>query len=126
MVANFAESSLEVEAKKQGMDGKSVGMISVQDLLSWRVYVDGAANQRGSGVGLVLVSPKKITIEKSLRLDFSATNNEAKYEALLVGMAMVRKMGGKAIEIFSDIRLVVGQVKGELEAKEVRLQEYLS
>ena len=84
LVANFAESPLEVEVEKQGMDGKSVGMISVQDLLSWRVYVDGAANQRGSGVGLVLVSPKKITIEKSLRLDFSATNNEAEYEALLV------------------------------------------
>ena len=77
-------------------------------------------------MGLVLVSPKKITIEKSLRLDFSATNNEAKYEALLVGMAMVRKMGGKAIEIFSNLRLVVGRVKGELEAKDVRMQEYLS
>ena len=84
LVANFAESPLDVEAEKQGMDGKSVCMISIQDLLSWRVYVDGAANQRGSGVGLVLVSPKKITIEKSLRLDFSATNNEAEYEALLV------------------------------------------
>ena len=40
-------------------------------------------------MGLVLVSPKKITIEKSLRLGFSATNNEAEYEALLMGMAMV-------------------------------------
>ena len=40
-------------------------------------------------MGLVLVSLKKITIEKSLRLDFSATNNEAEYEALLVGMTMV-------------------------------------
>ena len=46
-------------------------------------------NQRGSGVGLVLISPEKITIEKSLRLDFLATNNEAEYEALLVGMTMV-------------------------------------
>ena len=35
-------------------------------------------------------------------------------------------MGGKAIKIFSDLRLVVGQVKGELEAKDVRMQEYLS
>ena len=68
-------------------------------------------------MGLVLVSPEKITIEKSLRLDFLATNNEAEYEALLVGMAMVQKMGGKAMEIFSDSRLVVGQVKGELEAR---------
>ena len=59
-------------------------------------------------MGIVLLSPKKITIEKSLRLDFSATNNKAEYEALLVRMAMVQKMGGKAIEIFLDSRLVVG------------------
>ena len=51
--------------------------------------MDGAANQRGSRVGLVLVSPENITIEKSLRLGFSATNNEAKYEALLMGIVMV-------------------------------------
>ena len=53
------------------------------------MYVDGTANQRGSEVGLVLISPEKIIIEKSLRLGFSATNNEAKYEALLQGMAVV-------------------------------------
>ena len=87
--------------------------------------MDERANQRGSGVGLVLVSPKKITIEKSLRLGFSATNNEAEYEALLMGMAMVQKMGGKTVEMFSDSRLVVGQVIGELEARDTRMQEYL-
>ena len=90
------------------------------------MYVDGAANQRGSGVGLVLVSPKKTIIEKSLRLGFSTINNEAEYEALLQGMAMVQKMGGKAIEMFSDSRLVVDQVKGELNAEDARIQEYLS
>ena len=66
------------------------------------MYVDGVANQRGSGVGLVLVSLEKITIEKSLRLGFSATNNEVKYEALLMGMVMVQRMGGKVVETFSD------------------------
>ena len=40
-------------------------------------------------MGLVLVSPEKIIIEKSLRLSFSAMNNEAEYEALLMGMIMV-------------------------------------
>ena len=59
-------------------------------------------------MGLVLIFPEKITIEKSLRLGFSTTNNEAEYEALLVGMTMVQKMGGKVVEIFSDLRLVVG------------------
>ena len=76
-------------------------------------------------MGLVLISPKKITIEKSLRLDFSATNNEAKYEALLEGMSMVQKLGGKAVNVFSDSRLIVGQVNGELEARDKRMQEYL-
>ena len=63
-------------------------------------------------MGLVLVYPKKITIEKSLKLGFSATNNEAEYEALLAGMVMVQKIGRKAIEIFLDSRLVIGQVGG--------------
>ena len=61
-----------------------------------------------------------------MRLGFSATNNEAEYEALLQGMAMVQKMGRMAMKVFSDSRLVVGQVKGELEARDVRMQEYLS
>ena len=39
---------------------------------------------------------------------------------------MVQKMGGKAVEIFSNSRLVVGQVKGELEARDARMHEYLS
>ena len=75
-------------------------------------------------MGPVLVSPKKITIEKSLRLRFLATNNDAEYEALLIGMTMVQRIGKKAVEIFSDSRLVVGQVKGELEARDERMQGY--
>ena len=110
----------------ENMDGKLVGMISQQGLSPWEVYVDGASNQKGSGVGLVLISPEKIIIEKSLRLDFSATNNEAKYEALLMGMAMVQRMSGKSVKVFLDSRLVVGQVKGEFEAKDERIQGYLS
>ena len=108
------------------MDGKSVGTISLQEPPVWKVYVDGVANQRGSGVGLVLVSPEKLTIEKSLRLGFLAANNEAEYEALLEGMSIVQKMGGKAIKVFSDSRLVVGQVEGDLEARDERMKGYLT
>ena len=87
--------------------------------------MDGASNQKGSGVGLVLISPEKVVLEKSLRLDFSATNNEAEYEALLEGMAVVQRMEGKFIKLFSDSRLVLGQVRGEFEAKDERMQGYL-
>ena len=71
------------------MDGKSVRLVSLQEPLSWRVYVDGAANHKGSRVGLVLISLERIIIEKSLRLGFSAINNEVEYETLLAGMTMV-------------------------------------
>ena len=53
------------------------------------MYVDDTANQRGLGVGPVMVSLKRIIIKKSLKLGFPAMNNEAKYKALLVGMAIV-------------------------------------
>ena len=69
----------------------------------------------------MMISPERITIEKSLRLGFSATNNEAEYETLLVGMTMIQKMGGKTMEVFSNSRLVVGQVQGELEARDLRM-----
>ena len=75
-------------------------------------------------MGLVLVSPERITIEKSLRLNFSTTNNEAEYDALLIGMIMVQKMGGKAVRVFSDSKLVVGQVRGDLEAREECMNTY--
>ena len=122
LVAEFVEPLLEEKAGAQGMDEKSVGAISLQGPTCWKVYVDGAANQKGFGVGLVLISLKGITIEKSLRLDFSAMNNEDEYEGLLEGMSMVQKLGGKAVNMFSDSRLIVGQVNGELEARDKRIQ----
>ena len=39
---------------------------------------------------------------------------------------MNRKLGGKCASIFSDSRLIVGQVNGELEAKDERMQVYLA
>ena len=108
LVAKFAESSTEENVEKQDMDRKLVGMVSSQEPSSWKVYVDGASNQRGSRMGLVLISLEKITIEKTLRLGFSITNNKTEYEALPTGISMVQKMGGKVVEIFLDSRLVVG------------------
>ena len=39
---------------------------------------------------------------------------------------MVQRMGGKSVRVFSDSRLVVSQVNGEFEAKDERMQGYLS
>ena len=62
LMAEFADPSFEENSERSSMDGKLVGMISSQGPLSLKVYVDGATNQRGSGVGLVVVSPEMIII----------------------------------------------------------------
>ena len=105
LVVEFAECLEEVEMGSEALVERLVSVASIQGLPPWELYVDGAANQRGSGMGLVLVSPEKITIKKSLRLNFSTTNNEAEYEALLKGMVMVQKMGGKAVRDRKSTRL---------------------
>ncbi|XP_030923551.1 uncharacterized protein LOC115950498 [Quercus lobata] len=127
LVAEFAEPILEGKeiSVLLGADERVISTVSPHGHAWWKAYIDGAANQRGSGLGLVLHSPEGITIEKSLRLGFSSTNNEAEYEVLLEGMRMIRKMGGKAVDIFSDSRLIVGQVNGDMEAKDERMKEYL-
>ena len=89
LVVEFTEPEIEELSSKGSMDEKLVGTISQYCLPTWEIHVDRASNQKGSGVGLVLMSPEKVVIEKSLRLDFPAMNNEAEYEAQLEGMTMV-------------------------------------
>ena len=46
-MAEFAKPSFEENGEKSSIDGKLVGMISLQEPLSWKVYIDGATNQKG-------------------------------------------------------------------------------
>ena len=70
--------------------------------------MDGTANQKGSRIGIVMISLDGITLEKSLRLGFSATNNEAEYEALLAGLIAMQKLGSRTIRAYCDLRLIIG------------------
>lgn len=58
-------------------------------------------------------------MEKSLRLGFRASNNEAKYEAFIFGIKAAQQLGAEEVEIFSDSNLVVSQVEGSFEARGV-------
>uniref|UniRef100_A0A2N9GZZ4 Uncharacterized protein n=1 Tax=Fagus sylvatica TaxID=28930 RepID=A0A2N9GZZ4_FAGSY len=58
--------------------------------------------------------------------DYSTTNNEAEYEALLTGLKMAKVLGATELDVLSDSQLVVGQVNGDYEAKEGRMQQYLN
>lgn len=64
-------------------------------------------------------------MEKSLRLGFHASNNEAEYEALIAGLRVVQKLDAKEVKVFSDSKLVVSQIKGSIEMKDSHMWQYL-
>jgi len=59
----------------------------------WVLSVDGSSNQLGSGVGVILEGPNDVLIEQSLRFAFKASNNQAKYEALIAGILLAKEWG---------------------------------
>ena len=63
LVAEFTEPPVEELNPAENMDRKLVGTISQHGLSPWEVYVDGASNQKGSGVGLILISSEKVIVE---------------------------------------------------------------
>jgi ribonuclease HI len=71
--------------------------------------VDGASNIRGSGARVVLEGPDGVLIEQSLRFAFKASNNQAEYEALIVGMRLAKEMEVADLRAKSDSQLVTSQ-----------------
>jgi ribonuclease HI len=49
-------------------------------------------------------------------LKFTTTNNEAEYEAIIAGMDMAREIGVRNLEVRSNSQVVIGHIKGEVEA----------
>ncbi|KAI3762779.1 hypothetical protein L1987_53220 [Smallanthus sonchifolius] len=76
---------------------------------TWSLFTDGALSEEGCGAGMRLLSPEGNEFTYAIRLEFKSTNNEAKYEALLAGLRIAKKMGAKHIEAWVDSLLVYGQ-----------------
>ncbi|GKV04619.1 hypothetical protein SLEP1_g16762 [Rubroshorea leprosula] len=76
----------------------------------WVLYVDGATNIEGSGVGAVLLSPDGFKFEHALRFKFQTTNNAAEYEALIYGLKLASELKVQSIKVFSDSQLVFDKI----------------
>ncbi|XP_064995355.1 uncharacterized protein LOC135631550 [Musa acuminata AAA Group] len=92
----------------------------------WVLHVDGSANSKGAGAGLVLLAPDGRSFERSLRFGFQATDNEAKYEALLAGLRLAPEMQVVAIRVLTDSQLVAEQLSGGYEARDPIMAKYLA
>nr|GEV43583.1 hypothetical protein [Tanacetum cinerariifolium] len=82
----------------------------------WKHFTDGAASSDGSSAGLIL-------IDHALRFRFKTTNNEAEYEALLIGLRISQEMEITSLAIFVDSQLLVNQIKEEKEILQVETKE---
>ncbi|XP_026419399.1 uncharacterized protein LOC113315320 [Papaver somniferum] len=78
----------------------------------WTVFTDGSSNVGGAGVGRVILTPEGSRIEKATRLGFQASNNEAEYEAAIIGLKVVKQLDAKNVKLVTDSTLVVNQFLG--------------
>ncbi|GKB61962.1 reverse transcriptase domain-containing protein [Tanacetum coccineum] len=90
------------------------------------LFTDGASNNKGSEAGLVLISPNGVEFTYALRLNFTSTNNEAEYEALLAGLRMAKKMNVRDIDVKVDLKLVASQINGSYVASNTSMIKYLA
>ncbi|KAL0421057.1 UNVERIFIED_CONTAM: hypothetical protein Slati_3128600 [Sesamum latifolium] len=91
----------------------------------WLLHVDGSSTAQGSGAGIVLTTLQGEDMEFAVKFEFKASNNEAEYEALVLGMRMAQDAGAPHLLAYSDFQLIVKQVNGEYEAKEESMVQYL-
>lgn len=100
LVVEFIEGMGKDGTEDGCMLDKGIMVVIMSCSLLWELYVNGATNQKDSGIRVVLISPKRLTTKKSSRLSFPAMNNEAEYEVFQAGLSVVKKLKGKAIEVF--------------------------
>ncbi|GJU45624.1 reverse transcriptase domain-containing protein, partial [Tanacetum coccineum] len=91
----------------------------------WTLFTDGSSCTDGSGAGLILTSPEGTEFTYALRFQFTASNNEAEYEALIAGLRIAAQMGVRHIQANVDSKLVANQVLGAYVAKEENMVKYL-
>ncbi|KAF7139018.1 hypothetical protein RHSIM_Rhsim07G0162000 [Rhododendron simsii] len=93
---------------------------------AWRMTVDGALNINGAGVGIVLVSSSGNVHESIVSTGYRATNNEAEYEALITGLQLALRLDVDSVHVFSDSQLIVGHLNDDYQAKDQRMNAYVS
>ncbi|KAL0362128.1 UNVERIFIED_CONTAM: hypothetical protein Scaly_1168000 [Sesamum calycinum] len=90
------------------------------------MFVNGSSTSSRSGVGIVIKSPETNYMEYAIALEFPASNNEAEYEAILLGNRLIHAAGDRNVCAYSNSKLVVSQVEGEYEARQEKMTKYLA
>ncbi|XP_059654547.1 uncharacterized protein LOC132301296 [Cornus florida] len=89
----------------------------------WKLAFDGSSTSTGGGAGIILTSPTQ-HVTAAFKLAFRCSNNEAEYEALILGLLAALDKGISRLCMCGDSKLVVKQVMGESAVPEPSLSSY--
>ena len=98
--------------KAQALADFLIEMVDEEDTRdsSWILYVDGASNAKVYRAQIILGKEGDIMVELSITFNFLVSNNQAKYEALIVGFQLIADIGITRLMICSDSQIVTSQV----------------
>jgi ribonuclease HI len=97
----------------------------------WTIHCDGAWCHAGAGTSAIITSPTCVNYRYAVRLSFAlesdrCTNNIAEYKAVILGLRKLRALGVTTCKIWTDSKVIAGQIKKEYSAKEPVLMQYLT
>lgn len=91
------------------------------------IHFDGVVSEKFVGVGIWISPPKNRTdcpFLYSYKPYFECTNNVAEYEALILGLNILKKLKAKKVYIYGDLKLVINQINGAYQTKHPKLRSY--
>ena len=88
------------------------------------VYVDGGSrgNPGPAGIGAVITDEEGTELARANDFIGVATNNEAEYRAVLLGLERALELGAREVELVNDSQLVARQITGEYRVKKAELK----
>ena len=77
------------------------------ELGAWKMYFDGATNQYGNEIRVLLITPDGSQVPLTVKLNFEAINNMAEFETCIAGMKALQEFGVKEGEVFGDSTFIL-------------------
>ncbi|KAM1444486.1 hypothetical protein ACFX2I_040629 [Malus domestica] len=106
-----------------GGNDVEISMVGTRDNY-WTMYFDGSSTSTLAGVGIVLQFPHQHRWFFSLKLDFDCTNNQAEYEALVIGLSVLHDLHAARVLVFGDLELVINKLNGTFQCMRCTLAPY--
>ena len=100
----LSDLAIEFEGEKNFLFPNKGVMEIIED--TWKMYFDAVANQKGYGVGVILIAPRGAQTPLAIKLKYTSTNNTAEYEVCIIGIEINLSLGVEKIDIFRDSNLI--------------------